>query len=828
MCPNTCGIRAHRINGVVVRIEGDPDNPQSWGKICAKGNAALMSLYNPQRVKRPLKRTNPEKGVGIDPKWQEITWVDALKTVSDHLKKVREEDPKKVVISTFDNQLAWLVKAWTGAYGSPNVWYGSAGFYCGNGYHPVMFLSTSCVSSDPDIKHAKYLILIGASNGSVVNWMTMRNTIETAEARMRGLKTVVIDPVYTHAAAKADEWVPIKPGTDAAFCLGAINVLINELGVYDAEFIKKYTTGPYLVGPDGRYVRDPATKKPLIYDAVEKKTKPYDDSSIKDYLLLGEIDAHGVKARPSFQVLGDHVKKYTAEYVSQITTIPPETIRRIAKEFGEAANIGGTIEIDGTTYPYRPAHLKYYKGPSQHKHGFHHCWAIQLLNVIIGAIDVPGGVQGSNAKGPGWAPREGPDGIIVPGGELRMRPAYPARKARRPLSAELIELFPIAAYTRPMMLVNLLEPRFGLPYTPEILINCRNNIMMATANPKQVEEALRKIKLIVCFANELNETAEMADIVLPDTHFLERLDAVVNGQLNLEPGDGYWYWHIRQPVAKPAYEARNWAEVLFDLADRSGFLEDLYEVLNVQLNLKEANRLQVGIKYPYEDIIDRMLRNKFGDEHGLDYFKKNLYYIQRKKTPDEAYPRPFVKGRIPLIYLEYLIDVAKDVKNVVDDIGIPDWDVSDYTPLPEFKPCPANAEKKPDELLLVNWKIPYAAFSYSSNNPWLAEIIERDPYAYFVNLNTETGRKLGLKDGDRVWVEEVTHGLKVSGVVNLTETIHPEVCGIAGCFGAWSGGKSTAKGRGIHWNSLIPIDFKRIDMVGAALDVCSRVKVYKV
>src|SRR3990172_6585941 len=82
MCFNCCGIRVHRVDGVVVKIDGDPDHPHNYGKICAKGQAGIMNLYDPYRAKTPLKRTNPEKGVGIDPKWQEISWEEALDTVA--------------------------------------------------------------------------------------------------------------------------------------------------------------------------------------------------------------------------------------------------------------------------------------------------------------------------------------------------------------------------------------------------------------------------------------------------------------------------------------------------------------------------------------------------------------------------------------------------------------------------------------------------------------------------------------------------------------------------------------------------------------------------
>ena len=87
MCWNTCGIRVNRIDGLIVKIEGDPECPQNWGKTCAKGNSGHMSLYDPQRVLFPMRRTNPEKGFGVDPKWERISWDEAQEIVTARLKK---------------------------------------------------------------------------------------------------------------------------------------------------------------------------------------------------------------------------------------------------------------------------------------------------------------------------------------------------------------------------------------------------------------------------------------------------------------------------------------------------------------------------------------------------------------------------------------------------------------------------------------------------------------------------------------------------------------------------------------------------------------------
>src|SRR3972149_5659562 len=96
-CNANCGVIVHRVDGVIVKIEGDPDCPQGAGRLCARGQAALMGVYDPYRVLYPLKRTNPQKGIGVDPQWQRITWEEALDIITDKLKKIRADDPRKLL-----------------------------------------------------------------------------------------------------------------------------------------------------------------------------------------------------------------------------------------------------------------------------------------------------------------------------------------------------------------------------------------------------------------------------------------------------------------------------------------------------------------------------------------------------------------------------------------------------------------------------------------------------------------------------------------------------------------------------------------------------------
>jgi molybdopterin-containing oxidoreductase family molybdopterin binding subunit len=233
------------------------------------------------------------------------------------------------------------------------------------------------------------------------------------------MKLVVVDPVDNYAASKADEWVPIRPGTDSAFGLGLLYVLLHELGIYDAEFLRHKTNAPYLVGADGLYLRDPATGKPLLYDQADDQVKPHDDPSLKTLALEGQYRVDGAQASPSFVALKEAVRDYPPDRVAEITTIPATTLRKIAREFGEAAQVGATRVMDGQVIPYRPVCLDWGRGPQGHKHGFHHGWALKLVNIIVGAVGVPGGILSTGAAGKNpftWWPEGGKDGMLEHGG----------------------------------------------------------------------------------------------------------------------------------------------------------------------------------------------------------------------------------------------------------------------------------------------------------------------------------------------------------------------------------------------------------------------------
>jgi thiosulfate reductase/polysulfide reductase chain A len=245
-CSTRCATHVKVVNGKAVRIAGNPLSQVSEGEICPRGHIGLQVLYDPSRITGPLKRTNPLKGRGVDPMWVPISWSQALSDISDRLGALRAKaEPHKLLLlgglnATSDED---IIHRFASAYGTPNVvseetFYKEAeklGRWMADGsYQHVAY----------DFGKTNYVLAFGASiiesekplARNLRMWGKMRRE------KPNRAKVVVIDPRYSITAAKADRWLPIKPGTDAALAMAIANVIISE-GLYDTEFIEKWTHG---------------------------------------------------------------------------------------------------------------------------------------------------------------------------------------------------------------------------------------------------------------------------------------------------------------------------------------------------------------------------------------------------------------------------------------------------------------------------------------------------------------------------------------------------------------------------------------------------------
>ena len=485
-CFSTCAIRVHRVNDVAVKIEGNPD---SWlgsqGGVCGKGVSGLQVLYDPNRLNKPLRRTNPEKGLYEDPKWKEISWEEALDEITEKLKKAMDDDPRKILLQSTTVRSPTASLGWRSllgaVIGTPNGSVGGAGLHCGNGAHEACGMMHGSWDILPDLKYCNYAIYWGVNNGHATGHAAMVSTRLVSDAMERGMKLVVFDPICNYSGAKATEWIPIIPGTDGAVILAMCNVITNELGVWDDAYLKFKTNAPYLVDSDGHYVRDNESNEPLIWDSRDAKPKVHDDPEIKDFALEGTYRVNGATCHPSFHLVREHLKTYTTEMASEVSSVPAETIRRIATEYAEAAQIGSTITIDGHQLPLRPVSSTIFRGGQGHENSFHTCMAVCLLNHILGAADVPGGTVGLPNTSHGYpgtgklkfGVKKGPDGFLGVDQFYSYGSPWPIREPKFPTDVGLKELFALCSFS-PIWAVEDREEiwqKIGLPYRIEVMLN---------------------------------------------------------------------------------------------------------------------------------------------------------------------------------------------------------------------------------------------------------------------------------------------------------------------------------------------------------------------
>lgn len=865
-CYATCSIRAHRVNGVVVKIEGEPENDfGARGGICAKAQAMIQSLYDPNRLNYPVRRTNPEKGIFADPKWQRISWDEALDEIASRLKEIRARNPNELMHGGTPSpgtgtNLALGFAVFGAIFGTRNWYIGAAGLHCGNGAHMGAGLFHGSWSIVPDFRYTNYVIQFGSNKGTGSGHSLGFNMRLAAEARARGMKNVVFDPICNFGGGKATEWIPLLPGTDGAIALAMVNLLLNELGIYDTEFIKKKTNGPYLIGPDAVYVRDRLTGKPMVWDEVAGKAKVFDDPTIGGFALFGNYEIDGVKCQTSFQLIKEHVKQYTPEMASEVSTVPAATIRRLAAEFGEAARIGSIIEIRGEKLPYRPVSAIMFRGGQGHTNSAHTYCAVCLLNAVVGAMDVPAGTLGWPPVSMGY-PETGKfvimpygckDGMLTTGTFMEHKP-WPPEKPRVPQDITLKGLVPTASFSPQPVTTDFDKywDKLRRPYDIKMLLVYGANFVRSAQSRDIMAEFFKKVPFTVSINTIHNEFTEgFADIVLPDTHPLESWGLFESHGpfFNWPVGLEGWSFPIRQPVVAPKYERRQMIEVLWDLADRIGMREEINNYYNVYFSsfggealiggdiasMKGAagidkNRVVAIIKpkekIAYKELIDRVLKYYFAPEHGLEHVREHGS-VNWPKQVKEAYWRWFIDIRVP-IYQEHLAELKSQIMANAKQAGIElDWE--QYSPLISyFKPQVAKEGDARYDLYCFSYRDILHTGSGTMEIPWLDEVSRLNPYTYNVTMNVATAKSKGLKEGDLICLETPT-GRRITGILKTMQGQHPQTVAIAACSGGWARGQPIAYGKGTNFNILLESDFKHVCPVCFNLETAVRVKVYQV
>lgn len=849
-CYGGCACKVRVVNGVAVAIEGVEDTSLgAKGGLCGKGIAGLMLLYDPNRLNYPLRRTNPKKGLDEDPKFKRITWEEALSEITERLKPVLADNPQKV---WSNNSTSAVYSGWgtacrdfVGALGSRMRISGGGSLHCGNAAHQAAGQVHGAWSSTADWRHAKYVMKWGTNKGVGAGHSMVTNARLRGEMIGRGGKEVSVDPQCNFSGGAANEWVPILPGTDTVVALAMCNILV-EKGVLDLPFLRMKTNLPFLVKADGTFVRDPASNEPMVWDTRDKKAKLHHDDTltVDAPALEGNYVVDGVECRPAFVLLREHLKQYTPEMASEISSVPAPIIRKLAKEWGDNASVGSSITINGKTYPYRPVASLFFRGSQGHTNAVHQCWSLDLLNILVGAEDVPGGCVGwpcireghPDTGRPNWIPRIVNEGGMIPAMFMGGHDPWPIHEPTWPCTNGRCEEYWTQSTTSGAP--NFADrdevyEKLGMTAHPEFMFVWGTNMVVGTANVWDQIDIMKDIPFIVHCDLFCNETSDaLADIVLPDVCYLERLDWQANLRyyfFNQAPTDEEWAYHPQFPVVEPIAERRNLLDVLCDIADRVGIRDKWNELHNTLFLIDDPKyMLKPDEKLDWAGMGDKILKWCYGDDKGLEWFRENGYITWPKKT-EETYWRwhypALEKMRIP-VYREYLITTGEKAKEIGQRVGL-EQEYEQYTPLPTwFTPISHREINEEFDLFAFSYRDAMHTNSTTQENPWIDEVSQRNPYTYTITMNAKTAKEKGFNDGDRVWLE-TPYKRRESGVLKLMQGQHPQCVGIAGQAGLWAKGRPIARGKGSNFNKILPCDLKHFDPITLCIETAVAVKIYK-
>jgi len=818
MCACRCGIKVTLEDGKLRFIQGNRNHPVNQGAICAKGAAGIMKQYSPARLQQPLKRRpGSERGAGD---FVAIGWDEALDMLTQRLARIRATDPTQLAFFTGRDQMQALSALWAAQFGTPN-WAAHGGLCSVN--MAVAGLYTIGYSfwefGAPDWDHAKYFMLWGVAEDHSSNPLKLG----LDKLKRRGAKFVSINPVRTGYSAIADEWIPIRPGTDGLLALAIVHVLLKR-GLVDWEFLIRYSNAPWLVVQtpgmpgDGLFARD-ALGNPLIWDTVDRRCVDGNLPGIAPALLATVDLPDGRRAKTVFSLASERYldDRYAPETVAAECGVDAQTIHRLALEMAQVA-FNQAVELPirwtdmhGRSHDRvvgRPVAMHAMRGISAHSNGFHTCRALHLLQMLLGALDGPGNFR---ARAPyprripmRTLPENDPAVIFAPDTPLKRGTyGYPTAPEDLVIDAQGKPLridhayswqAPLAAHgVMHMVIANAVNRD---PYPIDTLLLFMANMAWNSAmNTGETRAMLSRkgsdgeylIPFVVVVDAFHSETVGFADLVLPDTTYLERYDAISLLDRPISDPDAAAD-AIRHPVVEPDRDVRPWQDVLVELASRLRF--PVFTAADGSPRFKDYKDFVIHYeKAPGVGLLagwrgkdgDQSLRGepnpkqweKYIENQGFFTFPwpENMrYYRYANKDYLEFAERHALFGTPPVqvvlqMYSEPLQKFRLAGQRLYDGPQPPELADCErlakyFDPLPFWYPPLEGAQEHPGAgggrtvaeaypLHAITQRPMMLYHSWDGQNAWLRQIRSENS----LYMNRGTARGLDLADGDWVWVE---------------------------------------------------------------------------
>jgi len=873
MCACRCGINVHLSQGRIRYIEGNPAHPVNRGVLCAKGAAGIMQHYSPARLDKPLLRVG-ERGEG---KFREIEWDEALALAAGWLGETRARNPDRLAFFTGRDQSQALTGWWAQQYGTIN--YAAHGGFCSvnmaaGGLYTLG--GSFWEFGEPDWQHAKYLMLWGVAEDHDSNPIKLG----LGQLKGRGAKVVAVNPVRSGYGAIADEWIGIRPGTDGLFAFALIHELLAADKV-DLDYLVRFTNAHWLVvqnpggADDGLFARD-GEGRALCWDrsgavALAEGTG-LSPSVVGEFILPDDR-----RAVPVFQLLAQRYldPQYAPDAVAERCGVPAETIRRIARELAAAA-FDDPVVIDqpwtdthGRVHEKmigRPVAFHAMRGISAHSNGFHTCRALHLLQLLLGAVDTPGSfryqppfprpIPPANRPGktrlangaldaPPLGFIHGPEDLLVDadGEPRRLDHAYSWR-------------YPLAVHG--MLHTVIRNAWAGDPQPVDVLFLFMANMSWNSA--MNTTETMRwltdkgddgeyRIPKIIYSDAYSSEMVAYADLVLPDTTYLERFDAISLLDRPISDADRAAD-AIRHPVLDAAVQGRTHAAGAgcagAAAQQREG--RDVRGFQSVLLDLGARIGLPALLKDDgtprYADYADYIVNHERapgvgllagwrgdGSQHGkgspnpqqLDRYRENGGFWQAEVPASGRYfkmaNRDYLQwsqgmgfiARAEPVVLELYSETLQKFRLAAQGHGPVQPPAAErervaryFDPLPIwYEPFEgAQVETHRFPLSAVTQRPPFMYHAWGSQNAWLRQITARN----FLYLHPDTAARHGLADDD--WVHVDSHQGRITVQCRLAANVQPDTVwtwnAIGKRRGTWKLGKDAPESRkGFLLNHLI-------------------------
>jgi anaerobic selenocysteine-containing dehydrogenase len=789
-CTSWCSKQIYVVDGRAVKVRGNPNSKVNQGAGCPRSHLSLQQVYDPDRIKTPMKRTNPQKGRNEDPKFVPITWDEALDTIADKIMELRnnnETHKYMLMRGRYSYMRDILYDRMTKIIGSPNNISHSS--LCAEAEKFGPYYTEGIWSyRQYDVLNARYVLLWGAdplaANRQVSYYSKVWGDVVDKAT------IAIVEPRLSASAGKADEWLPIKPGQDGALAVAISHVLLTE-GLWYKPFVGDFKEGENLF---------------LSGQTVDEEA-------------FEELHTNGI-----IKYWNLELKDKTPEWASEITGIPGEQIRRVATGFGLAA-------------PHAISWLG--GGPCMQVRGGYTAMAVHALNGIVGAVDNVGGTLKANKEYTKKFPKPDDfmDDIAKKGKkhekiDQRGRLHIPCIKSGKPGGGVITN----------NAADGILDDD---PYEIKVAIGYMNNFSFSAPQPERWERALSKIPFLVHITTNASEYSWFADIVLPDTHHMFEKWGYVKSI-----GNGYRHVTLMQPIIKNVWDYKtDETEIPWLIAEKlaeRGFdnmLRHFKEYKDPETGKEPANEKEFALyslKYATQKLWDPA-KYEGGDKFsGWEEFTKVGVWNSNPYPFRKRWGKMKTKTGMFEFYSETLKAAlekhAEKHSVTVDEV----MKATNYLAqgerafIPHYEEPYILGDENEYPFIHVDHKSRLNREGRSANCSWYFDFKDLDPgdevWSDVAKINPLDAEKLSLNSGDRIKLSSPTGSLICKA--KLWEGVRPGT--VAKCYGQghWAYGRLASKKfgkepRGGSSNDLIPAQYEALSGSSAYYAV-TRIKIEKV